>query len=385
MKKTAVILGAVLLMAAVCAWVIFGGSFGGNINETDDPKADAEYSGEYEDRTETTDSSVNASEAEKETMPLDENAQAYAEAEALLESGDTARAAMAFYALGDYRESKKRSMELWSTIVERETISVGGLHIVGLRSDGTVVADGWNELGQCDVEGWTDIIAVSAGQHTMGLRSDGTVVTTKMDNISSDCVAISAGSGIMAVLKADGTVQVWWYQSGYPGNTEDWTEIVAISANAYHVVGLKADGTAEVAFGSHGHSYDVSGWADLTAVSAGRSHIVGLKSDGTVVATGQNGYGQCDVEDWTDIIAVSAGDWHTLGLKADGTVVSTGVVYAWGYDQVLCDTSDWTDIVAINAGAYYAVGIKSDGTIVMFGRCDGHPLDISDWEDIQLP
>ena len=54
---------------------------------------------------------------------------------------------------------------------------------MGLRGDGTVVATvvatGWNDYGQCDVDGWTDIVAVAAGWlHTMGLRSDGTVVAT---------------------------------------------------------------------------------------------------------------------------------------------------------------------------------------------------------------
>ena len=50
-------------------------------------------------------------------------------------------------------------------------------HTVGLKSDGTVVAVGLNNYGQCDVEGWTDIVAVSAGaRHTVGLKSDGTVV-----------------------------------------------------------------------------------------------------------------------------------------------------------------------------------------------------------------
>ncbi|MEI3085364.1 MAG: RCC1 domain-containing protein [Oscillospiraceae bacterium] len=34
-----------------------------------------------------------------------------------------------------------------------------------------------NDDGQCDVSGWTDIIAVSAGSYnTVGLKSDGTVV-----------------------------------------------------------------------------------------------------------------------------------------------------------------------------------------------------------------
>jgi alpha-tubulin suppressor-like RCC1 family protein len=34
-----------------------------------------------------------------------------------------------------------------------------------------------NQDGQCDVSGWTDVLAVAAGdRHTVGLRSNGTVV-----------------------------------------------------------------------------------------------------------------------------------------------------------------------------------------------------------------
>ena len=40
---------------------------------------------------------------------------------------------------------------------QRETISAGYAHTVGLRSDGTVVAVGNNDDGQCDVSDWTDI------------------------------------------------------------------------------------------------------------------------------------------------------------------------------------------------------------------------------------
>ena len=57
------------------------------------------------------------------------------------------------------------------------TISAGLEHSVGVKSDGTVVAVGKNDYGQCDVSGWTDILAVSAGSnHTVGLKADGTVV-----------------------------------------------------------------------------------------------------------------------------------------------------------------------------------------------------------------
>ena len=53
-------------------------------------------------------------------------------------------------------------------------VSAGWGHTVALRSDGTVVAAGYNED---DVSSWTDIVAISAGWgHTVALRSDGTVV-----------------------------------------------------------------------------------------------------------------------------------------------------------------------------------------------------------------
>jgi len=39
----------------------------------------------------------------------------------------------------------------WRDIV---AVSAGEFHTVGLKSDGTVVAAGWNGYGQCDVSGW---------------------------------------------------------------------------------------------------------------------------------------------------------------------------------------------------------------------------------------
>lgn len=65
---------------------------------------------------------------------------------------------------------------------------------MGLRSDGTVVAVGNNDYGECDVDSWTDIVAVAAGFHTVGLRSDRTVVATG-DNEYGQC-NVSSWKGI---------------------------------------------------------------------------------------------------------------------------------------------------------------------------------------------
>ena len=50
--------------------------------------------------------------------------------------------------------------------------------MAGLKEDGTVVAAGYNEYGQCNVSDWKDIVAISAGDgYTLGLKTDGKVVT----------------------------------------------------------------------------------------------------------------------------------------------------------------------------------------------------------------
>ena len=253
----------------------------------------------------------------------------YAQAEAMEAAGNLGAAAIRYGQLGDYHGARERSFALWSQVADRDMVSAGGNHTVGLKSDGTVVAVGANEYGQCDVADWTDIVAVSAGgEHTVGLKSDGTVVAVG-SNSSGRC------------------------------DVADWTDIVAVSAGGEHTVGLKSDGTV-VAVGSNSSGRcDVDAWTDIVAVSAGVNHTVGLKSNGTVVAVGSNSSGRCDVDAWTDIVAVSAGANHTVGLKSNGTVVAVGSNY---FGQ--CEVADWTDIVAVSAGLVHTVGLKSDGTVV---------------------
>jgi len=59
-----------------------------------------------------------------------------------------------------------------------KTKSSGKYHTVYLKG-GEVFAEGNNDAGQCDVQNWRDIVAVSAGSYcTVGLKSDGTILAT---------------------------------------------------------------------------------------------------------------------------------------------------------------------------------------------------------------
>ena len=272
-----------------------------------------------------------------------------------------------------------------SSFRSQPTLAAGAYHTVGLCNDGTVVATEWNGYGQCNVNSWTDIVAVAAGyEHTVGLRSDGTVVATGQNDEGqcdvdswSNIVVVAAGDYLTVGLRSDGTaVATGWNQYGQC-DVDSWTDIIAVDAGWGHTVGLRSDGTV-VATGWNDYGQcDVDSWTDIVAVTAGSAHTVGLRSDGTVVAAGWN---QSDFDSWTDIVAIATGDNHAVGLRSDGTVIATGQ-----NDVGQCNVGSWTDIVAVAAGWGYTVGLRSDGTVVATGQNDVGQCNVSNWKNIRLP
>ena len=313
----------------------------------------------------------------------------YNDAVAMMDEGKYNEARIAFATLGNYRDAR----ELWVTL-SNETIAAGVDHTVGLKSDGTVVAVGWNEYGQCNVSDWTDIVSVAAGDyHTVGLKSDGTVVAVGKNGKGqcqvsgwTNIVAVAAGAEHTIGLKADGTVVAVGNNVGGRCNVSSWKDIIAVVAGEEHTVGLKVDGTVVAAGSNVGGSCNVSGWKNIVAVAAGAEHTVGLKADGTVVAMGRDKYGevysQCEVNNWRNIVAVAAGVWHTVGLRSDGSAVAVGHHYA---NQEQLDVDNWRDIVAVCTKGFHTVGLKADGTVVATGYNEYGQCDVSSWTNIKTP
>lgn len=225
-------------------------------------------------------------------------------------------------------------------------ISASFYHSLALKSDGTVLAwgdDAYGQLGDnstladkkepSDVQGLTDIVAISAGAyHSLALKSDGTVLAWGWD--------------IFGQLGDNTTLQ----DQPTPVVVANLSQIVAISAGGYHNLAVKSDGTV-LAWGSnqYGQLGDdtnsnkstpivVPGVAGIVAVSGNEYHSLALKSDGTMLAWGLNGFGQLGdgtqvsqkipvaVSGATGIEAISAGEFHSLCLKSDGKML------AWGRD-----------------------------------------------------
>ena len=157
----------------------------------------------------------------------------YKNAQEYEQNGEIAKAAIAYVKAGNFKDAHEKSFALWDEVAVREAIATGAYHTVGLKSDGTVVAVGSNDDGQCDVSEWTDIVAVAAGyDHTVGLKSDGTVVAVGY-NYDGQC------------------------------DVSEWTDIVAISAGYHHTAGLKSDGTVVAVGSNYDGQCDVSGRRDF--------------------------------------------------------------------------------------------------------------------------
>ena len=223
-------------------------------------------------------------------------------------------------------------------------VAAGWYHTVGLKTDGTVVAVGYNYYGQCNIGNWRNITQVAAnGAHTVGLCSNGTVVAVG-NNEKGQC------------------------------NVGGWRNITQVATGCYHTMGRKSDGTV-VAVGDDGSGQcNVGNWTNITQVAAGWMHTVGLKSDGTVVAVGYNYYGQCNVGNWTGITQVATGGYHTVGRKSDGTVVAMGDN---SFGQ--CNVGGWMNITQVAAGWVHTVGLKSDGTVVAMGDNSYGQCHVGGW------
>ena len=327
------------------------------------------------------------------TLPLSEEEKQYLAAAALEKAGEYGKAAIAFGKLGDYQDARERSLKLWDKVAIRKTIAASEKHTVAVKTDGTVVAVGDNTNGICNVESWTDIIAVEAGRnYTFGLCSDGSVVAVGSESnkfreapdVSNwkDIVAIATnmlGTTVIG-LKLDGTV----ISTGNLGEAEAWTDLIAVCPGIF---GVKADGTV-VTTSNQDWAAKTAYWTNIVAIESTGVHVVGLKSDGTVIAAGNNQQGQCDVENWQDIIAIDTGTaavvhdtYGTVGLKKDGTVVAAGDLHWTDW----YDVSTFSAVAAVSTSAWHTVALRHNGTVVAVGGGMDHQCDVEDWTDIKLP
>jgi alpha-tubulin suppressor-like RCC1 family protein len=174
---------------------------------------------------------------------------------------------------------------------------MGAYHALALKTNGTVVAWGYNFDGEANVPpGLSNVVAIAAGQtHSLALKSDGRIIgwgtgtfgETNPPAGLNDAVALAAGSAFSVALRSDGTVAAW---------------------------GASAGGETNVP----------PGLTNVIAIAAGGGHTLALRADGTITGWGQSSYGETNVPPGLfGMVDIAAGGYTSLGLKGDGSVVIT--------------------------------------------------------------
>ena len=290
-------------------------------------------------------------------------------------------------------------------------VATGEFHSLALRSDGTVVSwgdDGFGQLGRglsnssvstpVQVKGprgigfLTDVVAIAAGRsHSLALRSDGTLLAWGVNDVGQ------LGNGVVGGIRTTPTLV-----AGIGSPSLD--RVIAISAGAFHTIALRADGTVAAwgsdldgqlgngnLFGNQStpkvvvNSFGIGTLTNVVAIASGSSFSLGLRGDGSVVAWGVNRSGELGdgsnsgrqspvvvqrAGNLTGIAAISAGGTNSMAILVVGPetnalggigVVNPAVIH--GLDPA----TDTTGTVAMSIGNGSKFALLADGTIRAFG------------------
>ena len=252
------------------------------------------------------------------------------------------------------------------------SIAAGYNHALGLKSDGTVVAWGWNGNGITTIPAnATNVVAIYAGsQYSLALKADGKVVSWGHSGFGYENVPSSL-SNVVAIadhhaLKNDGTVTAWGANLGGPAGVPPGLEGVVAIADG---LALKEDGTVE-AWDFYGHALTnvPVGLSGVVAIARGSSHYLALKSDGTVVAWGDNSVGQTNVPaGMRNVVSIAAGSAHSLAVTADGAVFAwgAGTNYVADYSAQKGQSmvpAGMTNVVAASGGSTFSLAVQGNGS-----------------------
>jgi hypothetical protein len=136
--------------------------------------------------------------------------------------------------------------------------TAGAFHCLALRSDGTVLAWGYNNGGTTNIPAEaTNIVAISTGWfHNLALRDDGQLIQWGGTNIAAlgsvpaaatNIVAFACGGEFSLALRADGQLFAWGDNTYGQCNLPVWaTNIVALAGTSFDGMALMGYGPPRI-------------------------------------------------------------------------------------------------------------------------------------------
>jgi hypothetical protein len=219
-------------------------------------------------------------------------------------------------------------------------IAGGSLHSLALKSDGTVVAWGRNNLGQINVP--------------PGL---------------SGVIEIGAGNSHNLALKFDGTVVAWGYNgNGQTSVPAGLNAVAHVAAGNYHSLALKSDGTVVPWGGNDYRQCDVPiALSGVFQIGAGNHHSLALATAPAIAVSRKThaGSGVFDVD--LPLTGTAGVECRTGGATNDHQLVVTyaGNVTVNGSPQA---------VVTSGTGAIGSNGTSNGGIVTVTGNTVTIPL-----------
>jgi alpha-tubulin suppressor-like RCC1 family protein/putative cell wall-binding protein len=272
-------------------------------------------------------------------------------------------------------------------ISDVKDIQPSSVYSLALKNDGTVWRWGNGIRVPVQVEGLTNVVAISAGSaHSLALKNDGTVWAWG-DNSKGQLGDPAATTIRDTPLQVPGLPKLKEISAGRAHNlalTEDGT-VYSWGANANGQLGL---GTTQDSY----FPYKIPTLADVVKISAGGSHNLVLLKNGTLMSWGSNSSNQSRSGPIPKAIYVNRGYYSGSALYTDISAVQSasmvrddkGDVWAWGYnwyDQLglsrnystSTDKSMLSGSITYSLGHSYSLMTDKDGIIWGIG------LGITQW------
>ena len=197
----------------------------------------------------------------------------------------------------------------WTDIVQVE-VSYHGL--LALTQDGYVlytgnINTGEQDYGRSDCVDWYGVKKLIKGdEHIVAINADGTMDSAGMNNVNqcavsgfSDVIDAATGCQCTYILHANGTVDVIGGNPKYDFGQFDaaeWTDIIAIECGDRFVIGLKNDGTVVAAGDNEYGQKNVRTWTNIVAICAGTRNSYAMDANGLLYSTEYDSGGQKEID-----------------------------------------------------------------------------------------